>query len=393
VRRFLLLVLTPALVTCIGVIQMAQDARHTRRNDRLERVSGVLVEALREDLVAAWGFLELEAGPLVEADTTIGAVRTALQGDTVRALSGGNGGPVAAVMFLQRDTLRSASATFQSPLLGRVAMVTPLDIGLYLQGFRVLPPPPAPGVQGMPDSLATAAGWSEEASLWVTPVSTTALGQEGNRVALAARYSTPERSVASVRTLAAATVLLLLALLSAWMGLTGRSRSSAPGAVALAVVLLTGMTLIVSVWVALGESRIASAEGVRELSTLATLVRERGLMTAPGAAEDWIGTTVIRVSGDDLVTADGAPPPAFVRDLPIPPPSFPASGRTPDGQIYLVIAGGGAPGRTVFLTDPTPAPPLILFSLLGTLLTALGSISVARRAAHGARPHELGLSG
>jgi len=339
-------------------------------------MGGLLATAVQTDLATAWTLLEQEAAPVGEPDTSIVAVRRALDGDTVRALSSDPDGPRASVLFLRDDTLVSATAIARSRILADASEATPLDVGLYLRGGRIQPVTSSTR-NALPERIDPTPGWNEAESLWLTPA-TASGGSAASELVVAVRSSARRRAATGVRTFAAAAVLLALALLSAWMGFTGRTRDRSRGPVVMAVSLVTLTTLVVSGWVALGESRVAAADATRELAWASALARARGVLDDPVAAQSWIGSPVLRFEANDVRSGSGEPVPGWALDLPVPPPGFPASGTGPEGRRWLVVASGE--GRTAFLGNASQLPPLLPVALGGTILVLLGSLAVVRTA-------------
>jgi len=358
------------------VSQLAQQTRDTRRDATLSRVGGLLATAVQADLAEAWILLEGEAGPVSDPDTTMLAVRRALDGDTVRALSSDPEGPRASVLLLRGDTLVSATAIARARILRDAARTTPLDLGLYLRGVRIQPVG-GPEARDLPERIDASPGWKADSGLWVS-AATSSGGSSASELVVAVRPSTRRRPASSVRTLAAAGVLLALSLLSAWMGFTGRTREGAVGPVVMAVSLVTLTTLVVSGWIALGEARIASADTTKELTWVASLVRARGLLEDPVAAQRWLGSPVYRFDEGEPRSGTGTPVPAWVAELPVPPAAFPASGRGEEGRRWLTVSSTG--GRTTFTGQAPGLPPLLPLALGGSLLVLLGSLSVVRTA-------------
>lgn len=337
----------------------------------------MLATAVQDDLTTAWTLLEGEAGPVADPDTTILAIRRALDGDTVRALSSDPEGPRASVLLPRGDTLVSATAIVRSSILQEASQTTPLDLGLYLRGTR-LQPSVASTSAGLPERIDPSPGWHPEAGIWVTPA-TASRGAAAAELVVAVRPVARRRAATTIRTFAAAGVLVLLALLSAWVGFAHPTRQNSEGPVVMAVLLMTLTTLVVSGWAALGESRVASADATRGLTWVSSLARARGVLDDPIAAQRWLGSPVIRLEGGRSTSGSSAPIPEWALDLPVPPPAFPVSGRHSDGRHWLAVSSGG--GTTIFLADPTRTPPLLAIALGGSLIVLLGSLVVARAAA------------
>ncbi len=399
VRRFVLLCLVPAVATCAVLVQLAQETRDARRDAILSRLGGMLAVAVQTELAEAWTVLEAEAAAVRSVDTSLVAVRRALAGDTIRSLATTPGGPSpgslpgetppggarASVLLPRGDTLVSATAIIRSPTIAALADVAELDAGLYLRGTR-LQTSAGPAAAPLPDALDPVSGWSEAAGLWVTPA-TASGGSAAGELVVAVRSNARRRSVASPRTLLASTVLLALALaLVVSAGATGRSApgvradgaSERDGRIVAGAVLAVLTTAVVAGWAAVGEHRLAAADGARELSLVAELVDARGLLGDPGRARGWSGGPVYRIEGERLIATEGDEPPAFVGRLPSPDPDRPVSGSAVGGIRWLVVASDD--GRTVFLGEPTSGPPLLPFAFAGTLLVVLGSVLVTRPA-------------
>jgi hypothetical protein len=371
VRRFLGFVLLPAVLTSVLVTQRAQQARDGRRDAYLSRVGGLLATATLEDLATAWELLLEEAGVVAEADTTLTGVRLALSGDTVRSIGPNTAGPRVSVLFTRRDTLRSATAIFRSPMMQALRDVPAIDAAVYLRGVRLLPAE-AEG-SALPDRLAPIPGWNAAEEAWIT----FAGGDEGaGALALAVKGTGRRRRVASLRTLAANVAAATFALVLAATGFAGRPGASAGGRVTLALVVVVGATGILAGGVAVAEARLADSDGVRELTTVAELTRVRGLLDDPVAAQRWLGTRVIRIEYGETRTGDGGSAPTFALDLPDPPPGRPVTGSDAD-LIWLVAASGS--GRTLFLMPAAHRPPLFALAGLGTLAMLAGALVVASR--------------
>jgi hypothetical protein len=137
-------------------------------------------------------------------------------------------------------------------------------------------------------------------------------------------------------------------------------------------------TGVVTVWVAVGEGRVADVDGTRELELVGALVEARGLLEDPVGAQSWTGSAVYRAEGDRLIAVPGEPPLAFVASLPSPEPGRPVSGTAVGGVRWHVIASGD--GRTILLGSPASSPPLLPIALGGALLVLLGALVVARTA-------------
>lgn len=372
-RRFLLLAFLPALVTCVGLTQLARDARDERRDGMLSRVGGMLAAAVQSELADAWGVLEQQAAAVTTIDTSLVAVRRALTGDTIRSLATDPAGARASVLLPRGDTLVSATAVVRSPTLAAVSEVPGLHAALYLRGVRLQASGGA-ATDALPAELAAEPGWNATpgagGGVWVSPA-TASSGAAASELVVAVRPAARIRPVASLRTLAATTALLLLALV-----LVAAGGPRASGRMVAGATLVTLTTGVVAVWVAIGEGRRSSADGARELAWVADLVEARGLLDDPVAAQSWAGSVIYRAEGDRLVGTPGRAPPAFVGSLPRPEPGRPASGAAVDGTRWRVVASGE--GRTIFLGSPVDAPPLLPLALLGTLVTVLGSIAVVR---------------
>lgn len=394
-RRFLLLVLVPALVTCIGIARTADDTRRERRDAVLSRAGGMLSTAVQADLAEAWRLLEAEAAPVEVADTTIAAVRRARAGDTVRALGTDAAGARASVLFPRGDTLVSATAVVRAPVIPAAAEFTPLDAALYLQGVRLQPPlgweeaagDPAgnaagsrAGIDGqLPPRVDPTPGWTDEYGLWLHPA-TASLGSAASELVVAIRPTTRPRGSASLRTIVSASLLLLLSL-----GLVASSAGVRPvartervkfrGRVLAGVTLAALTTAVISIAIALGADRRAAADGVRELEIVAGLVEARGLMDDPEAAREWTGSPVYAVR-DGVVAGDTGeePAPEVVTDT-----EPPEAGRPTTGVDEVRWRAVATPfGYTVFLGDPVRTPPLLPLALGGTLITLLGAVVVVR---------------
>lgn len=365
------------MLTCLGVAQLAERAREARHEDTLSRIGGLLATAVQEDLATAWTLLEREAGPVSEPDTTIAAVQRALAGDTIRALSSDPEGPRASVLFARNDTLVSATAITRSRLLPEAADALPLDLGLYLRGTRIQPVGRVGGPLAgtLPDRIGTSPGWQEETQLWVT-AAPASRGSAAAELVVVVRPTTRRRSASTLRTVLAAGVLMSLSLLSAWVGFTGQRGPTSGGPIVTALLLAVLTTLVVSGWIALGESRVAAADVTRELTWVSSLARARGVLEDAVAAQRWLGSTVVRRVGDQAESGSGEPVPGWTLQLPAPQADFPALGQHRDGQRWLVLAGGG--GSTVFIAAAPGLPPLLPIALGGSLVVLLGSLVVAR---------------
>ncbi|HKK92362.1 MAG TPA: hypothetical protein VJ925_02970 [Longimicrobiales bacterium] len=386
VRRFLLLVLLPALATCIGVANMADDARRERREAMLARAGGMLSAAVQTDLAEAWSLLEAEAAPVTAVDTSISAVRRARSGDTVRALGTDEGGPRASVLFPRGDTLVSATAVIRSPVIEAASEVTHLDVALYLQGVRLQPPltesdpagEPADLDSDLPPRIDPVPGWTEEEGLWIHPA-TASLGSASGDLVVALRPTVRSRSSTSLRTQLSAGLLLLLSFGLVVASGAGEAADRAErrklrGRVLAGVALATLTTAVVSISVALGAERRAVADGARELEIVADLVEARGLANDPAAAGQWAGSPVYAVRDGTVIGPAEAPVPSVVTDIDPPASGRPMAGV--DEVRWRAVAAQG--GYTVFVDDPVGTPPLLLLALGGTLITLFGSMTVTR---------------
>jgi hypothetical protein len=386
-RRFILLVLLPAIATCVALVQVAGQARDARRDAMLSRVGGMLAIAAQSELAEAWTVLEGEAATVATVDTSLVAVRRALAGDTIRSLGSdprtAGEGVRASVLLVRADTLVSATAVVRSPTLAAVADVADLDAGLYLQGV-LLQASRGPAATTLPARLDADPGWDDAERVWVSPA-TASTGAAAAELVVAVRHTVRCRPVASVGTVMASTGLLLLGLVlvaSAGTGTaptTSRHGAEDParsGRIVAGVSLVALATGVVAGWVAVGEARVATVEGARELELVGALVEARGLLDDPVGAQRWAGSPVYRAAADSLMAAPGEPPPAFVASLPSPPPGRPASGTAVGGVRWRVVASGN--GRTILLAAPVETPPLLPLALGGTLIVLLGSVAVAR---------------
>jgi hypothetical protein len=382
------MVLLPALATCVGLLQIAQQTRDARRDAMLSRIGGMLAVAVQSELAEAWTVLESQAAAVVSLDTSLVAVRRAMAGDTIRSLGSDEGnagrGARASVLLPRGDTLVSATAVVRSPTLAGIADVPELDAALYLQGVR-LQASGGPTADGLPAELAPEPGWNDEAGVWVSSA-TASTGSAASELVVAVRGAARRPKVASVRTLLASTAFLLLGLvLVASAGARAGSATSRRGGesgrggrVVAGVALVALTTSVVAGWTAVGEGRLAAADGARELELVGELVAIRGLLGDPVGARSWAGSPVYRVEGDSLMAAPGDRPPAFVASLPSPEPGRPVSGTAVGGIRWRVVASED--GRTILLGAPIRTPPLLPFALGGTLIVLLGSVLVARNA-------------
>jgi len=278
----------------------------------------------------------------------------------------------------------TATAAARSPLVGEVDGAVPLDIGLYVEGRRIRPVAQA-DIGAMPPRIDPAPGWNASEGMWITAV-TGSSGSSATRLVVAVRPAARRRPAMTVRTLVGAFVLLALATLAAWAGArpvagpgTGSvPRTSAPGATALAVSLVTATTVLVSGWIALGEARLADADATRQLALIAELARARGVLEDPVATQRWLGSRVARIDAAGVRVGDDGPIPDAALDPPVRPPGFPASGTTPEGEPWLLVTAGE--GRTLLLGPPVRTPPLLPLALGGSVLVLLTSIGVVRTA-------------
>lgn len=385
-RRFLLLVLLPAVATCIGIVRLADDTRGERRAEVLSRAGDLLSTAVQSDLAEAWRLLEAEAAPIAAIDTTISAVRRAQSGDTVRALATDPAGARASILLPRGDTLVSATAVVRSPVIEAAAESTPLDVALYLQGVRLQPPVQegeVPGDEGeagriLPATVDPRPGWSAGSDLWIHPA-TSSLGSAASDLVVALRPAAPQRTSTSLRTLISASLLLLLSLGLATNGARGaagtrREGDRLRGRVVAGVALATLTTGVISISVALGAERRAVADGARELEVISGLVEARGLTGDPSAAQRWVGSPVYAVRDGEITGGSGSPPPSLVTELERPEPGRPTAGFG-DARWRAVAT---ANGYTVFLEDPVLLPPMLALAFGGTLLTLLGAVAVTR---------------
>jgi len=388
-RRFLLLVLLPAVATCIGIARTADDTREERRDGVLSRTAGLLSTAVQTDLSEAWRMLEAEARPIAATDTMIAAVGRARSGDTVRALGTDPRGARASVLLPRGDTLVSATALIRSPIVDAVSESTPLDVALYLQGVRLQPPvrdaerPADPGDprSTLPVTVDPTSGWSEASGLWIQPA-TASLGSASSDLVVALRPAARQRGSTSLRTVISASLLLLVSLGLAVSGAGGAGgsrieREGLRGRMVAAVTLATLTTVVISISVALGAERRAVVDGARELEVLSGLVEARGMLDAPAAAERWLGSPVYSVRDGQVTGGSDTPVPAVVTELDPPEPGRPTTGE--DELRWRAVATKG--GYVVVLDEPIRVPPLLLLALGGSLITLLGAVVVARASA------------
>jgi len=377
-RRFLLLVLLPAVATCLGIARTADDTREERRDGVLSRTAGLLSTAVQTDLSEAWRMLEAEARPIAATDTMIAAVGRARSGDTVRALGTDPRGARASVLLPRGDTLVSATALIRSPIVD--------------------PPPPPPRLQPpvrdaerpadpgdprstLPVTVDPTSGWSEASGLWIQPA-TASLGSASSDLVVALRPAARQRGSTSLRTVISASLLLLVSLGLAVSGAGGAGgsrieREGLRGRMVAAVTLATLTTVVISISVALGAERRAVVDGARELEVLSGLVEARGMLDAPAAAERWLGSPVYSVRDGQVTGGSDTPVPAVVTELDPPEPGRPTTGE--DELRWRAVATTG--GYVVVLDEPIRVPPLLLLALGGSLITLLGAVVVARASA------------